>query len=462
MATPAEPMVAIKPFINSTFETWRVNQSKFIQQWIQDNRFNSDPGTICFVPDAQGKLSMVLLGVSSVDDFWVFGDLPLRLPEGNYFLDVTSSMWPQSEQWQRALIAWGLGSYCFNRYQKRGPLPSLKPQLLIPQWVEALLCHHIVESLYWVRDLINTPTEDMGPAELTDTALQLTKMFNCKTEVIVDEDLAANYPAIYAVGKGSTRAPCLIDLRWGEPNAPRVTLVGKGVCFDSGGLNLKSADGMRYMKKDMAGAAYALGLARLIMLQKLPIYLHVLIPVAENMVAGNSYRPGDILTTRAGLSVEVTNTDAEGRLVLCDALTSAISQTPDLLIDFSTLTGAARVALGPDLPAFFTNNETLAKEMLLAGEKSADPLWRLPLYQPYERYLRSEVADLVNSPSAPHAGAILAALFLKQFVPNTIPWAHFDLSAWNFERLPGRPVGGEANALRAVFMYLQNKYCQKE
>lgn len=455
----AQGMIPIRPLMKSTFDAWYAVQDARLKQWIKTTRFTADPGAICLVPDHDGQLAFVLVGVATADDFWVFGDLPSRLGIGQYHIDWVEPIWAEAE-WRRAVVAWGLGSYSFTRYQKKNRKPEVgKAQLFIPAAANPELCQEMVASLYWVRDLINTPAEDMGPEQLTEAASQLAKQYGSTAKVLIgDELLAANYPAIYAVGRGSPRAPRLVDFQWGENSAPLLTLVGKGICFDSGGLNLKSLDGMRIMKKDMAGAAHALGLARMIMSQRLPVRLRVLIPIAENMVAGNSYRPGDIITTRAGISVEIANTDAEGRLVLCDALAAAATESPDLLLDFATLTGAARVAVGPDIAAFFANQEDLAKGLTRAGEQSRDPVWRLPLHQPYERYLKSEIADICNATAGPYAGAITAALYLKQFVPNTIPWAHFDLSAWNFDKLPGRPCGGEANALRAVFTYLQERY----
>lgn len=448
---PVQGMIAIQTLMKSTFEAWYAGQDAYSKQWVKVNRFTAEPGTVCLVPNQKGQLAVVLVGMASLNDFWVFGDLPLRLPDGQYHTDFIEP---------RAMIAWGLGSYTFTRYKKKNPdLAVGKPQLLIPSAANPELCTTLVESTYWVRDLINTPTEDMSPFVLSEAAVELAKSFGSSAAVIVgDELLEADYPTIHAVGRGSTRPPRLVDFHWGDKNAPSVTLVGKGICFDSGGLNLKTGDSMRYMKKDMAGVAHVLGLARIIMTRQLPVRLRVILPMAENMVAGNSYRPGDVITTRAGISVEITNTDAEGRLVLCDALSAAVEESPNLLIDFSTLTGAARVALGPDVAAFFANQENLATGLSEAGKNSDDPLWRLPLYQPYERYLKSEVADICNAASGGFAGAITAALYLKQFIPNNIPWAHFDIGAWNYDRLPGRPVGGEANALRAVYNYLENQY----
>lgn len=453
-------MIPIKPLLKTHFDSWVNKQDAYVRHWLHSNRFIAEPGTSCLVPDRDGKISTLLVGLATPDDYWAFGDLPLRLSGEHYYLDLAEPIWAEPEQWQRPIIAWGLGSYSFSRYQKRNRKPNLvKPQLFLPPEVNPGLCEEIVASLYGVRDLINTPAEDMSPAVLAQAAVELAESYGATAQVISGENLlAAGYPTIYTVGRGSARPPCLVDFSWGELKAPLLTLVGKGICFDSGGMNLKSTEGMRFMKKDMGGAAHVLGLARLIMCSRLPVRLRVLLAIADNMVTGNSYRPGDIITTRAGITVEISNTDAEGRLVLCDALAAAVEAGPELIIDFSTLTGAARVAVGPDMAAFFANNETLAADLMQASQRSLDPIWRLPLYQPYERYLKSEIADICNATAGPYAGAVTAALYLKQFVPNTIPWAHFDFSAWNFDRLPGRPIGAEANALRAVFTYLQGRY----
>ncbi len=452
-------LIPIIPIIKSQFEDWVKTQSPQDQRWTKANRFSAEAGTFCFMPKPDGYLSQILAGFSSADDFWSLGDLPLRLPEGQYQIPETLSIWRQPEQWREAVIAWGLGCYNFSLYQKRNIKPDLsKVQLLIPSLADAALCQNLVDSIYLVRDLINTPAEDLSPELLARAAVDIAQQNNAAFQVVAGEELKNAFPAIYAVGKGSSRPPQLVDIQWGNKNAPLLTLVGKGICFDSGGLNLKTGEGMRFMKKDMAGAAHVLGLARLIMLQNLPVRLRVLLAIADNMPSGNSYRPGDIVNTRGGVSVEITNTDAEGRMVLGDALAAATEEKPDLLMDFSTLTGAARVALGPDVAVLFSNHDELASDLIRAGEYCRDPIWRLPLYQAYERYLKSEVADMSNASAGPFAGAITAALYLKQFVGGAIPWAHFDLSAWNFDKLPGRPVGGEANALRAVFTYLNKRY----
>ncbi len=452
-------MIAIKPVMKSNFSTWLPKQNGEIQRWVEVNRFTAEPGSSCLIPNGNGELVAVLLGVATVDDFWGFGELPLRLPKGVYHIVLDEPIWQKVEQWQRAIVAWGLGSYRYSRYQKSAQKTGNHRQLFIPESANAQYCQEWVESIYWVRDLINTPTADMHPETLMTAAAEFAAATQSEIKVLIGDGLlAANYPAIYAVGKGSVNPPCLIDLRWGEKTNPLLTLVGKGVCFDSGGLNIKSAEGMRIMKKDMAGAAHVLGLAKMIIGQNLPVNLRVLIPAVENMVSGNSYCPGDVITTRNGLSVEISNTDAEGRVILGDAITAAVEESPDLLLDFSTLTGAARVALGPDVTAMFTNHDHCAQSLLQMADKHYDPIWRLPLYQPYERYLKSEIADICNASNGPYAGAITASLYLKSFVPAIVPWIHFDMSAWNFDKLPGRPVGGEANALRGVFAFLQERY----
>jgi leucyl aminopeptidase len=391
--------------------------------------------------------------VTHIDAFWHFAGLPRLLGKGVYRLD--SADFENEDQYHRALLAFGLGAYQFNAYREQ---PLYQAKLLIPKNQEAMLTTWL-STIYLVRDLINTPTEDMGPSELAEAVVQVAKEFDATVNILSGEALLEEgFGAIYAVGRAGAQPPCLIDLTWGDPNAPKVTLVGKGVCFDSGGLDIKSASGMLLMKKDMGGAAHALGLARMIMWQQLPVRLRLLIPAVENAVDSLSYRPGDVLQTRAGISVEVTNTDAEGRLVLADALAAAVAEDPDYIFDFATLTGAARQALGPQLPAFFCNQEPLAQALLTAAESTRDYFWRLPLYQPYQDYLKSEIADIANSSRVPMAGAITAALFLKRFVSDQIPWAHFDLYAWQMESLPGRPIGADVATLRAVFHYLETQF----
>jgi leucyl aminopeptidase len=316
-----------------------------------------------------------------------------------------------------------------------------------------------LEAIARVRDLVNTPTQDMGPAELAAEVAALARRHRARfREWVGSALLKANFPTIHAVGRGSHRPPRLVELDWGKPRDPHLILVGKGVCFDTGGLDLKSADGMRWMKKDMGGAAHAIALAHLIMQAKLPVHLTVFIPAVENAVSADAYRPGEVIRTRAGVSVEVDNTDAEGRLILCDALAYAVEKKPDLILDFATLTGAARVALGPELPALFSNRDAVAAALLEAAEQASDPLWRMPLWKPYLRMLDSSLADIANAGSSRHAGAITAALYLQRFVPDTQSWAHLDVYAWNDSDRPGRPKGGEAQGLRAYFAMLKQRY----
>ena len=316
-----------------------------------------------------------------------------------------------------------------------------------------------VNAVGIARDLVNTPAQDMMPIKLSAAVEELARQHDAQFNVIEgDALLDQNYPAIHAVGRASVHAPRLIDLRWGDSNHPKVTLVGKGVCFDSGGLDLKPSKGMRLMKKDMGGAAHAIAIAALVMDAGLPVRLRLLVPAVENAVSGNAYRPGDILGTRAGLSVEIDNTDAEGRLILCDALHEAASESPEVLMDFATLTGAARVAVGTELAAMFCNDEEMAAQLRLTSVSHYDEVWRLPLHADYRDMIESKFADLVNSPSSPYGGAITAALFLQAFVPNQPCWAHFDIMAWNVRSRPGRPEGGEAMGVRAVYRYLADRF----
>ncbi|MDF2866800.1 MAG: pepB [Gammaproteobacteria bacterium] len=425
---------------------WQVN-------YLNSVAYQAKPGSLVYLPKPEtGQLELVLFGVENIQDMWVWGGLPVLLPAGSYMIGNKLT----SEQLQLAAIAWGLGAYQYTRYKKAN---LDKPKLFIASELNYQAIEHNVEAAYLARNLINTPAEDMGPAELAEAACQVASKLDAKVKIIRDtNELQQAYPAIYAVGKGSERKPCMVDMQWGNEQDPKVTLVGKGVCFDSGGLNIKTGQGMRLMKKDMGGAAHALALAQWLIQAKLPIRLRVLLPIVENSVSGNAFRPGDIIQTRKGLTVEIDNTDAEGRLILCDALTQAVEEQPELLIDFATLTGAARVALGPDMPALFANQDAIANQLLEYAQQEQDPIWRLPLYKPYREMLKSSLADLSNAANSPYAGAITAALFLQEFVPNQIPWLHFDLMAWNTATKPGRPEGGEAMTLRALFKYLAARY----
>jgi len=421
------------------------------RRWVTDSGFEAAPGTFALVADEGGKLVRVLVGVDASDALSALGGLPRTLPEATYHL-ADESVFKDTLQLS---LGWALGAYEFTRYRKARRAPAK----LAIKAADLDVLQPLVEATTQVRDLVNTPTEDMGPKQLADAVKQLGKTHKGKVnEWVGDELLKANFPTIHAVGRGSHRAPRLIELTWGKASDPKLTVIGKGVCFDTGGLDLKPADGMRWMKKDMGGAAHAIALAGLIMQAKLPVRLQLLIPAVENAVSGESMRPGEVITTRAGITVEVDNTDAEGRLVLCDALAYASEQKPELIIDFATLTGAARIALGPDLPALFANRDDVADQVLAAGREVNDPLWRLPLWRPYRKMLESYLADMANSGASRHAGAITAALYLERFVPESMPWLHLDTYAWNDADRPGRPRGGEALGLRAFFAFLQQRY----
>ena len=422
------------------------------RRWLGAIGYKADPGTFALLPGAAGALGRVLVGGTSAEAIWSLAGLPEGLPEGVYRLDPE----PDAPIASRLALGWALACYAFARYKapKRGFAKLVWPEKADRGWVERLS-----RGITLARDLINTPAEAMGPAELAGAVEALAAQMKARCRVIVgDALLAENYPMIHAVGRASVRAPRLADLVWGDENAPKVTLVGKGVCFDSGGLDLKSAGPMRLMKKDMGGAATVLGLASAIMEAGMPVRLRVLIPAVENFVSANSFRPLDVLPTRKGITVEIGNTDAEGRLILGDALVEADREKPALLVDMATLTGAARTALGPELPALFSNDESLAADLLREGEAALDPMWRLPLWQPYRKLLASNVADINNASESPFAGAITAALYLQEFVAKETPWAHIDTYAWNAASRPGRPEGGEALGLRALYGLIERRF----
>ena len=449
--TSGKKTIPIDLIVTSELESWLAQQKPFIQHWVAASNFKAESYSYCLLPDDKGQLAHVYVGTQEINDFWTLGNLAYDLPSGIYEFNHDNA-----SVLKNAVIAWALGAYRFNRYKKESILPA---QLLLSDSLIEQEAQQLVHATYLVRDLINTPTEYMGPAQLAEAVIQLGQPFSTVVNQIVGEDLIRhNYPAIHAVGRASNNSPRLIDLRWGEKTKPKLTLVGKGVCFDSGGLDLKSSSGMALMKKDMGGAANVLGLAYMIMATNLPVNLRVLIPAVENAVSGNAYRPGDIIATRKGLYVEVGNTDAEGRLILADALTEAVTEKPDFLIDFATLTGAARVALGPDLPALFCNKESISADLASKSKQEQDQLWPMPLYQPYREYLNSPFADINNNSSNPYGGAIAAALFLQEFVGFDQPWGHIDLMAWNMTDRPGRPQGGEAMGLRAVWEFLRERY----
>ncbi len=424
------------------------------RRWLSESGFEATAGSFALVPDSTGKLARVLVGVNPQEPLTALAGLPCCLPEANYQLANEGVLKDSS----LAALGWALGAYQFSRYRA----PKRAPARLLVEADELARLAPLIEATHRVRDLVNTPTEDMGPEQLGAAIKALGKTHKAKVrDWVGDELLKANFPTIHAVGRASHREPRLIELSWGKSDEPKLVIVGKGVCFDTGGLNLKGGDGMRWMKKDMGGAAHAIALAGLIMQAKLPVRLTLLVPAVENAVASNAMRPGEVITTRSGFTVEVDNTDAEGRLILCDALAYAAEQKPALIIDFATLTGAARVALGPDLPALFANDDALAAAALKAGTEVADPLWRMPLWRPYRKMLDSYLADFANAGPSRHAGAITAALYLERFVPEGMPWLHLDTYAWNDADRPGRPRGGEAMGLRAIFALLQQRYAPK-
>lgn len=439
---------------SDTLPEWRATQSDATCGWLDAHGYDAAPGSLLPLPGDDGGIRGALLGIGDPLDPFSYAHAPLALPGDSWA--VTGDL--DDAQRTALQLGWGLGAYRFARYKSSARAPAKLVGAFDPDTFAVLT------ACLRVRDLVNTPTQDMGPDQLEAVAREIADRHGASIEVITgDELLAQNFPAIHAVGRASHRAPRLLYLQWGMDSDesrthPHVAVVGKGVCFDSGGLDIKAASGMRNMKKDMGGAAHAIALAELIMARKLPVRLSLLVPAVENSIGPDAFRPGEVLATRLGASVEVDNTDAEGRLVLCDALTFAGEQSPDLLLDFATLTGAARVALGPDLPALYSNNDELATQWLDAGMQQRDPLWRMPLWRPYLRYLTSNIADIANSGPSKMAGSISAALYLERFVPPQQTWAHVDVYAWNDNDRPGQPAGGEAQSLRAAFEMLQARY----
>ncbi len=422
------------------------------RRWLGSVGFTGVADTHVLVPDDQGDLAQVLAGVSHVGDPYALSALPTGLPAGVYTLAGDGLMIEPS----RAALSWQMGAYGFDRYKPRRRPPA---ELCLPASVSAQRGLIEAQAITLARDLINTPAEHMGPEELADAVSTLARQHGARVrQVVGNQLLKKNFPAIHAVGRASTRAPRLIEMLWGRPSNPLVSIVGKGVCFDSGGLDIKGADGMRLMKKDMGGAANALGLAAMVMALKLPIRLQLLVPAVENAIAGNAYRPGDVIRTRKGLHIEIGNTDAEGRVILSDALAYAAETAPQLIIDLATLTGAARVALGPQLPALFCRSMDTARALVDLGLVQGDPLWHMPLWGPYRAGIESTVGDIVNTGRNPMAGAINAALFLEHFVPQQQDWLHIDLFGWNDNARPGRPVGGEAQCMRTLLVYLEQRF----
>jgi leucyl aminopeptidase len=456
-----ESAVPIAALTRTEFAAWLDKAPEHERNWLRSTGFSAEAGKHALVPGEAGRLARVLVGLGDGGGtdgggadgrMWALAGLPAALPEASYRLDGVSS----GADPTNLALGWALATYVFTRYSAK---PRAAATLVWPEDADRDRVERLAAAVFLARDLGNTPAGDLGPEELASEAVRVAKAAGARHQVIVgDALLAENYPTIHAVGRASTRAPRLVDIVWGDDGAPKVTLVGKGVCFDTGGLDLKTASGMRLMKKDMAGAAIVLGLAQAIMEAQLPVRLRVLLPCVENAVSGNAMRPLDIVRTRKGLTVEIGNTDAEGRLILCDALAEASTEKPELLIDMATLTGAARVALGPELAALFCNDEALAQGLLAAAAAEEDPMWRMPLWRPYRKMIDSTMADINNVSESPHAGAVTAALYLQEFVESSIPWAHLDVMAWNPKTRPGRPEGAEATALRALYAYIAHRF----
>jgi leucyl aminopeptidase len=439
-------------------EAWLADQDDAVAAWLRRSGFAAKPGEVCVVPDKDGDFAGTAVGIAAEVDMYALAAARKALPAGAWRIDGDVA----PDVATGYALGWQLAAYRFDRYRTRDDKADGDtdgPQLAWPNGADRDAVDRAAASVTLARDLVNTPAADLGPAELADVARDLAEEFDADYQDIVGDDLLdENYPMIHAVGAGSDRAPRLIDIRWGDDDSPAVTLVGKGVCFDSGGLDIKPSSGMRLMKKDMGGAAAVLGLARMVMAADLDVRLRVLIPAVENSVSGRAFRPGDVLTARNGKTVEVGNTDAEGRLVLADALVEADEEIPDLLIDCATLTGAARVALGPEVVPFYTADDALAAALAEQGVKQQDPVWRMPLWAPYREMLDSAIADIENTGTGSFAGSITAALFLADFVSRTESYLHFDMYAWNPKDRPGRPKGGEAQAIRALFAVLAERF----
>ncbi|WP_133500393.1 leucyl aminopeptidase family protein [Cognatilysobacter terrigena] len=427
---------------------WRDALPAAAQAWVDMQAFDATPGTALVLPGNDGAASSALIAIGDAFDPFSYAHAPRALPLCDW--SVATAL--DAAERDALLLGWGFGSYHFGRY--RAP-PRAPANLVVDAMSDEV--RDVLAACFRVRDLVNTPTQHMGPDELERTVCEIAEAHGARIRVVSGDDLIGqNFPAIHAVGRASHRAPRLIRLDWGDVAHPHVAIVGKGVCFDTGGLNIKTGDGMRNMKKDMGGAAHAIALAELVMARRLPLRISLLVPAVENAIGPDALRPGEVIATRLGVHVEVDNTDAEGRIILSDALTHAAEDKPVLLIDFATLTGAARVALGPDLPALYANDEARAASLLQASNETRDPLWRMPLWRPYWRYLASTVADFANSGPSRMAGSVTAALYLERFVPAQQPWLHMDTYAWNDVDRPGKPAGGEAQGLRAVYAMLRS------
>ena len=457
---PSSSALPVQAITEDAFSAWLDTQSKDTKDWLKTSGFMGEGGQVVLLPGPGGCVgaAYVIGGNAACGGLWAWAGLRAGLPAGSYRLDGELSAKDAFD----AALGFALADYSFQRYRKKDEdKDTAGVQLVWPEGCDRDAVRGAYGATKLVRDLINTPASDLGPAELSAAARELADASGAEFKETVGVDLIReDFPAVYAVGRGAedSRAPRLVEFTWGREDAPRVTLVGKGVTFDTGGLDIKPAAAMKLMKKDMGGAAHALGLASMVMAAKLDVRLRVIIAAVENSVSGAAMRPQDVIATRKGLSVEIGNTDAEGRVILSDALHLACEDRPDVVLDFATLTGAARVALGTDLPALFCNDDGLAQDILNHGVAVADPVWRLPLHQPYKAQTKSKIADLKNDTDGPYGGAITAALFLESFVEKGISWAHVDLMGWNLSANPGKPEGGEAMSMRAMFAMLQDRF----
>lgn len=438
---------------------WLATQDAATQAWLGHQSFRADRHQVVLLPPAASGAMLAVVGLGPLTaadalELWHAAGLPERLPAGSTWR-VRNALTPAAAA--AFALGWAYGSYRFDAYKSSRP-GTARARLVAAPGIDVERVARAAAATALARDLVNTPASDLTPERLAAEAIRVAREHGAVPQEIVGEELRRGYPAIHAVGQASASAPRLVDFAWGDPSHPKVTLVGKGVCFDTGGLDIKPSAGMALMKKDMGGAACVLGLAQLVMASRLPVRLRVLIPAVENSIAGNAYRPGDVIRTRKGITVEIGNTDAEGRLVLCDALALADDEKPDLLIDLATLTGAARVALGPELPALFGTRQQTVDDLLRHGRQQADPLWQLPLWAGYDDDYSSKVADINNSSATAFAGSIIGALYLRRFVTQSPDWLHVDLFAWNPKERPGRPVGAEAHAVRALFAMLAERY----
>ena len=439
-------------------EGWLSQQDASVRAWLTALRFRAERHQVTCLARPDGSVSGAVLGLGPLGSLaalepWHVAAAVDRLPGGPWRIETSLA----ADAATAAALGWALGSYRFERYRSK-PKGAASAVLVPPQLADMAYVRRMSAAIAMARDFINMPAADLSPERLSDEALALARANGAEARCIIGDALREGYPAIHAVGQASAVGPRLVDFTWGDPAAPKVTLVGKGVCFDTGGLDIKPPAGMLLMKKDMGGAACVLALARMVMESSLPVRLRVLVPAVENSIAGNAYRPGDVLRTRKGLTVEVGNTDAEGRLVLCDALALADAERPDLLVDLATLTGAARIALGPELPAVFGTREETVDALVRHGRRLADPLWPMPLWAGYEDDIASKIADINNVSGSTFAGAIIGGLFLKRFVTESKDWLHVDLFGWNPKERPGRPVGAEPQVVRALYALLTERY----